>query len=115
MIVVAGFAPVRHTWPYGTSSPMILRPRMCGLLYLTSIVPPATVTVAVAGGLGKGSSGFAGVISIAPLFAPPSGVVFVPVVCPFSETHASASSTVKANSQMERKDRVRNFGCDTVM
>ena len=30
--VVAGLAPVRHTWPYGTSSPMIFRPRICGVL-----------------------------------------------------------------------------------
>src|SRR6266702_3997341 len=35
---------------------MILRPRMCGVLYFTSIVPPATVTLAVAASLGKGAA-----------------------------------------------------------
>jgi len=33
---------------------MILRPRMLGLLYLMSMVPPAMVTDAVAGGLDMG-------------------------------------------------------------
>src|SRR6266571_1017991 len=58
--LVASLAPVRHTCPYGTTSPMILRgcpvlgSRILGRLYSMEIfLPSAKVSAAVPGGLGR--------------------------------------------------------------